>query len=97
MMEQSAEMVERSTVIRNFKAYLSTIQCAIMMLQILSIKCLLTDIEVVLSQRNASKPGRFLMNMQLTTYNNTFLLTRKQILQRRTIRNTQLPIKIYDS
>ena len=43
------------------------------------------------------KPGRVLMNMQLTTYSNTFLLTRNQILQRRTVWNTLLPIQIYDS
>ena len=43
------------------------------------------------------KPGRALMNRQLTIYINTFRLTRNQILQRRTVRNTQLPIKIYDS
>ena len=37
------------------------------------------------------------MNTQFMTYSNTFLLTRDQILQRRTARNTQLLIKIYDS
>ena len=42
-------------------------------------------------------PGRIMMNRQLTTYSNTLLLTRNQILQRRTVRNIQLLIKFYVS
>ena len=37
------------------------------------------------------------MNRQLKTYSNTILLTSNQIVQRRTVRNIQLLIKIYDA
>ena len=56
-----------------------------------------TIMVVLLSTKCVKTPGRILVNRQLTTYSNTFLLTWNQILQKRTVRNTQLLIKIYDS